>query len=73
MEGPQAGEGFIARNCNRASSRGQRSLESERRREQQHMQDGHETRIDSDEWSSQGDRSVSYIPKRSRRVIAKGS
>ena len=31
------------------------------------MQDWHETRIDSDEGSSQGERSVLYIPKHSRQ------
>ena len=31
------------------------------------MQDGHETRVDSDERSSQGERTISYAPKRSHR------
>ena len=31
------------------------------------MQDGHETRVDLDEGSSQGERTVSYVPKRSRQ------
>ena len=31
------------------------------------MQDGHEMRIDFDEGSSQGERSVSYIPKHFRQ------
>lgn len=51
MEGPQAKEGE-ARNHSKALSRDQRRLERERRREQQHIQDGHEMRVDSDEGSS---------------------
>ena len=31
------------------------------------MQDGHETRVDLDEGSSQGERTVSYVPKLSRQ------
>ena len=31
------------------------------------MQDGHEMRVDSNEGSSQGERSMSYIPKHSRQ------
>lgn len=49
MEGPQDGEGFVAGNRSKASSLSQRRLARERRREQQHMQDGHEMRVDSDE------------------------
>ena len=48
-------------NRSRISSRGLRRLERERKKEQDHMQDGHETRVDLDEATSQGERSVSYI------------
>lgn len=37
----------------------------EQKREQDHMQDRHETRVYLDEASSQGERSVSYVPKHS--------
>jgi len=43
------------------------TLERDRRREQQHRQDGHETRVDSNEGSLQGERTVSYVLERSRR------
>lgn len=49
MEGPQAKEGFMAGNRSKALSQDQRRLQRERRKEQQHMQDGHEMRVDSDE------------------------
>lgn len=52
MEGPQAKKGFMAGNRSKALSWDQRRLERERRREQQHMQDGHEMRVDYDEGSS---------------------
>ena len=73
MEGLHAKEGSIGRNHLRASSRGCKRLERKRIREQQcireqqHMQDGHETRLDSDEGSSQREQTVSYIFERSRR------
>nr|POE76359.1 hypothetical protein CFP56_34525 [Quercus suber] len=49
------GKGSVGSRCNRSrvSSWGQRRMEKERKREQDHMQDGHETRVDSDEASSQ--------------------
>ena len=31
------------------------------------MQDGHETRVDSDKGSSHEERTISYVPERSRR------
>lgn len=65
MEGPQSGEGSVAGNCSRALSQGQRRIERERRKEQQHIQDGHETRVDFDEGSSEGERTVSYVPEQS--------
>ena len=40
------------RRTTRASSKGRKRLERECRKEQQHMQDGHETRLDSNEGSS---------------------
>ena len=46
MEGPHSEEGSVGGNHSRASSKGRRMLEREHRREQQHMQDGHETRVD---------------------------
>lgn len=52
-------------NRSRVLSRGFRCLERERRREQDNMQDGNENRVDLDEGSSQGERSVSYVPKQS--------
>ena len=52
MEGPHVGEGSIGGNHTRASLRDHRRLERELRKEQQHMQDGHETKVDSDEGSS---------------------
>ena len=63
MERPHAGEGSVGSKGNRSrvSSRDQRRME----RERDHMQDRHETRVDSDEASSQGERSVSYVPKHS--------
>ena len=63
MEGPLAKEGSVGTggNHSRASSRGQRRLERERRREQQHMQEGHQTKLDLDEGSSEEERTVSYI------------
>ena len=65
MERPHAGEGSMGSKGNRSrvSSRGQRRME----RERDHMQDGHEIRVDSDEASSQGERSVSYVPEHSYR------
>ena len=61
MEEPCAREGSVSLggNCPRALSRGQRRQERERNR----MQDGHETRFDLDEWSLQGERSVSNVPE----------
>ena len=69
MEGPYVGEGLVGSRGNRSrvSSRGQKRLEKELKREQDHMQDGHETRVDSDEGSSQGERWISYVPERSYR------
>nr|POE62198.1 hypothetical protein CFP56_39526 [Quercus suber] len=67
MEGLHVGEGSARGNHLRASSKGHRRLEREHRREQQHMQEGYQTRHDSDEGSSQGERTVSYIPKQSNR------
>jgi len=52
MEGPHAREGSVEGNHSRASSKGRKRLGREHRKEQQHMQDGHETRLDSDEGSS---------------------
>lgn len=55
MESPHAGKGSIEGNHSRASSKGRKRLEREYRKEQQHMQDRHETRLDSDKGSSQGE------------------
>ena len=55
MEGLHVGEGSVEGNHSRASSKGHRRLEREYRNEQQHMQDGHKTRLDSDKGSSQGE------------------
>ena len=55
MEGPHAEEGSVRENHLRASSQGQRRLEREHKREQQRMQEGHQTKLDSDEGSSQGE------------------
>ena len=63
MEVPHADEGFVEGNHLRASSRGHRRLEREGRKEQQRMQEGYQTRHDSDERSSQKEQTVSYIPK----------
>lgn len=54
MMGPHVGEGLIGSKGNRSrvSSHGQRRLERERKREQDHMQDKHKTRVDLDEGSS---------------------
>nr|POE46355.1 hypothetical protein CFP56_55215 [Quercus suber] len=65
MEGLHAEEGSVGGNYSRALSQGQMRLESERRREQQCMQEGHQTRLDSDKGSSQGERIVSYILEQS--------
>jgi len=67
MEGLCDGEGSAGGNQLRASSRDWRRQERERKREQKHMQDGHETIVDSDEGSSQGERTMSNVPERSRR------
>ena len=65
MEGPHVGEGLMGSrgNHSRVSSRVQRSME----REQDHMQDGHEIRVDSDEAFLKGERLVSYVPEHSYR------
>ena len=65
MEGLHADEGSVEGNHLRASSRGRKRLEREHRKEQQRMQEGYQTRHDSVERSSQGERIVSYIPERS--------
>lgn len=67
MEGPHKGEGSIAGNQSGASSKGRRRLERERRKEQQHIQEGHDTKVDFDEGSSQGERTVLYIPEHPHR------
>ena len=67
MEGLYIGEGSVGGNQLRAFSKGCRRQEREHRRELQHMQDGHETRVYLDEGSSEGERTMSYIPKRSRQ------
>ena len=56
MGGPYVEEGSTRGNHLRASLRGHRRLEMECRREQQHMQEGHHTRHDSDKGSSQGNK-----------------
>lgn len=40
-------------------------MEKERKRERDHMEDRHETMVDSDEASLQGERLDSYVPKHS--------
>ena len=55
MENSHVGKGSAGGNHSRAPSSGCRRLEREHRREQQHMQDGHETKVDSNEGSSQGE------------------
>ena len=69
MEGPHAKEGSVGPrgNHSRASSLGQRRLEREQKRQQDRMQDSHQTRLDSNEGSSQGERIVSYVPEQSYR------
>ena len=66
MDEPHAGERSVGSRGNRSkiSSRGQRRLEREQKRKQDHMQDGHETRVDLDKDSSQRERSVSYVLER---------
>ena len=61
MKEPHVREGSIGPggNCSKALSWGQR----EWKREWDRMQDGHKTRSDSDEWSLQGERSVSNFPE----------
>ena len=66
MEGLHANEGSVGGNHSRASSRGLRTLERERRKEQQHIQEGYHTRHDFNERSSQGEWNISYIPEQSR-------
>ena len=53
MEGLHANEGSVGGNHSRASLRGCRRLERERRKEQQHMQEGNHTKHDFNEGSSQ--------------------
>ena len=53
MEGLHANEGSVGGNHSRASLRGCRRLERERRKEQQHMQDGNHIKHDFNEGSSQ--------------------
>ena len=67
MEGLHVGEGFVGGNQSRASLRGLRRREREHRKEQQHMHNRHETRVDSDGGSSHGERRVSYILERHHR------
>ena len=55
MEGLHANEGLVGGNHSRASSRDRRMLERERRKEQQHVQEGYHTRHDFNEGSSQGE------------------
>ena len=78
MEGPHVEEGSVGLkgNHSRASSWGQKRVEREQRREQDRMQDGHQTKLDLNEGSSQGERIVSYIPEqsyRSERVQKRGT
>ena len=78
MEGPHVEEGSVGPkgNHSRASSWGQKRVEREQRREQDCMQDGHQTKLDLNEGSSQGERIVSYIPEqsyRSERVQKRGT
>lgn len=61
MEGPHVDEGLVGGNNSKASLRGRRRLKRERRREQQCMQEGHRTRLNSDEGFLQGELTVSYI------------
>nr|POE83528.1 hypothetical protein CFP56_48261 [Quercus suber] len=65
MEGPHVEEGLVGPRGNhcKALSLGQRRLERERRSEQDRMQDGNQTRLDSDEGSSQGERTIFYAPE----------
>lgn len=72
MEGSHAEEGFVGGNHSRASSRGRKRLERERRREQQRMQEGNQTKYDLDEGSSQGERTMSYIPEQSHHNDREG-
>lgn len=67
MERPHVGEGSVGfrGNCLRVSYLGQRRLERKHKRDQDHMQDGHETRLDLDKDSLQGERLVSYVPEHS--------
>ena len=63
MEGPYADEGSVEGNHLRASFRGHKRLEMEYIKEQKCMQKGYQTRHDSDERFSQGERTMNYIPE----------
>ena len=63
MKGLHADEGSVGGSHSKASSKGLKRLERGGRREQQRMQEGHQTKLDSDERSLQRERTMSYIPK----------
>ena len=63
MEGLHANQESIGSrgNCSKGLSQAQRRIERERKREQDLRLDRHETRLDSDEASFRGERTVSYV------------